>query len=116
MKNLLIFGLVILLASCSKNRIDKQASFLQEKEKQSCDFGIKSFTLTKREPINTGKDGLSNKRPPGGGGAPPPPPPPPPAGTAVLLLDFDGQLVSGTSWNYASDFTCAPANLTADQI
>ena len=113
MKNLLIFGFVILLASCSKNSIDKQASSLQEKEKQTCDFGIKSFTLTKREPVNLENGMISDKRPPGGGGAPPPPPP---AGTGVLLLDFDGQFVSGTSWNYGGDFTCAPANLTADQI
>lgn len=113
MKNLLIFGLVILLASCSKNSIYKQAPSLQEKEKLSCDFGIKSFSLTKRELVNTNTGTLSNRRPPGGGGVPPTPPP---AGTGVLLLDFDGQLVSGTSWNYTGDFTCAPANLTADQI
>ena len=106
MKTLIILGLVFLLVSCSKNNTDKQSLVQQDVEKQTCDFGIKSFTLTKREPVNSGTS--SNRRPPGGGS--------PPAGTGVILLDFDGQLVSGTSWNTNGDFTCAPANLTTEAI
>lgn len=34
----------------------------------------------------------------------------------VILLDFNGQVVSGTSWNVNGDITCAPANLTDAEI
>lgn len=116
MKNLLIFGLLF-LASCSKNSIEPQASAPQEQKKQSCDFGVQSFNLVKRPAVNSGYDEASKGKPrPGGGGTTTTTTPPPPAGTAVILLDFDGQLVSGTSWNYAGDINCAPANLTADAI
>lgn len=48
-------------------------------------------------------------------GDPPPPPPPPPAGqgTACLLLDFDGHLVSGTMWNTNGDIICTHSGLDA---
>ncbi|HEX7902616.1 MAG TPA: M57 family metalloprotease [Chitinophagaceae bacterium] len=116
MKNLLIFGLLF-LASCSKNNIEPQTSAPQEEKKQSCDFGIQSFNLVKRPAVNSGYDEASKGRPkPGAGGTITTTTPPPPAGAAVILLDFDGQLVSGTSWNYAGDINCAPANLTADAI
>lgn len=41
-----------------------------------------------------------------------------PSSTAgVILLDFDGAVVRGTSWNYAGDITAGPANLTeAEQL
>lgn len=58
---------------------------------------------------------------------PPPPPPPPPVdtlpaptstdtSTGVLLLDFDGNVVSSPVWNNGNTFTCAPSGLTALQI
>src|SRR4051812_6443187 len=102
MKNLLWMAVVISLAACTKN-LDKQASVAnQQMEKQSCDFGITSFNLTKRAPVDNGED-LSNHRPKGAVPATP--------ATGVLLLDFDGQLVTGTAWNVFGDINCAPANL-----
>jgi hypothetical protein len=129
MKKLWLMSLVV-LAACSK-KIDKQfSSPSQSPEKVSCDFGITSFNLTKRAPVNSEGDGNSRrKKPTGGGGGtgggtggttdgggvtPTPPLTSPAAG--VILLDFDGQLVSGTLWNSIGDFYCAPANLTADEI
>lgn len=35
---------------------------------------------------------------------------------AVLFLDFDGHLVSGTSWNVSGPIDAAPAGLSPDQI
>lgn len=39
-----------------------------------------------------------------------------PSAKATIFFDFDGQTVSGTSWNGGATFYCAPANLTDDQI
>lgn len=35
---------------------------------------------------------------------------------AVILLDFDGHTVSGTSWNYAGDIIATPSGLNPQQI
>jgi Metallo-peptidase family M12B Reprolysin-like len=118
MKRLSILALLF-LAACSK-KIDQQVSVQQLGEKQSCDFGMTSFNLTKRTPVNEAGDEASHKKPRTGGGGTGSTgggiitPPPPAAG--VILLDFDGQLVSGTVWNTAGDIYCAPANLTASEI
>jgi len=136
MKKLGFLCIVVFLAACSK-KIDRQASppnsfSHQVLEKQSCDFGMTSFNLTKRAPVNSEGDGTWRRKKPttgggsggtgggdggtGTGGGTTTPPPPSPSGGSVILLDFDGQLISGTPWNYAGDFYCAPANLTADEI
>ena len=39
-----------------------------------------------------------------------------PSAPAVILLDFDGQTVSGTSWNTSGSIVAAPSGLTNDQI
>jgi hypothetical protein len=39
-----------------------------------------------------------------------------PSAAATVLLDFDGQYVDGTSWNWSGPLTLGPANLTNDQI
>ena len=39
-----------------------------------------------------------------------------PSAKATIFFDFDGQTVSGTSWNGGSTFYCEPADLTDDQI
>lgn len=39
-----------------------------------------------------------------------------PSAKATIFLDFDGQTVSGTSWNGGAAFYCMPAGLTDDQI
>ena len=36
--------------------------------------------------------------------------------SAVILLDFDGHTVSGTSWNVSGDFTCNSSGLNNTQI
>ena len=108
MKYLLLVGLVTLVA-CSKN-MDKQMSSTQEDEKQTCDFGLKNFNLSKRAPVNIDNE-IPSKRPGTGGTTPPPT-----SNAAVILLDFNGQTVSGTSWNTNGNINCAPANLTAADI
>ncbi|HEV8284902.1 MAG TPA: M57 family metalloprotease [Chitinophagaceae bacterium] len=128
MKKLSILALLF-LAACSK-KIDQQISNQQVKqvgEKQSCDFGMTSFNLAKRAPVSIeGNEAARKKRPRSndgggttgggttdGGGTTTPPPSP---GTGVILLDFDGDLVSGTLWNSSGDFYCSPANLTDNEI
>lgn len=39
-----------------------------------------------------------------------------PSASAVILLDFDGHLVDGTSWNYDGPFNCNPSGLDNTQI
>ena len=39
-----------------------------------------------------------------------------PSAKATIFLDFDGQTVSGTSWNGGATFYCTPAGLTDAQI
>ena len=39
-----------------------------------------------------------------------------PSAQAVLLLDFDGHVVNGTSWNANGPINCAPSNLSNTQI
>ncbi|MFZ9388804.1 MAG: T9SS type A sorting domain-containing protein [Chitinophagaceae bacterium] len=39
-----------------------------------------------------------------------------PSATAVIFLDFDGQTVQNTSWNYAGPIFCAPAGLDSTKI
>ena len=35
--------------------------------------------------------------------------------SSAIFLDFDGAVVTGTSWNWDGDFYAAPANLTDDE-
>lgn len=39
-----------------------------------------------------------------------------PSAKATIYLDFDGQTVSGSSWNGGATFYCMPAQVTDDQI
>lgn len=75
------------------------------------DFGIEKFDTTKRvlppEEIATAR--RKHNQPPV------PPNPPPPSGRGVILLDFDGDTVRNTSWNYAGDIICSPSNLTLSE-
>jgi hypothetical protein len=43
-------------------------------------------------------------------------PPPTYNGQGVILLDFDGQYVTGTSWNVSGPIDCKPANQSPDEI
>ena len=39
-----------------------------------------------------------------------------PSAKATIYLDFDGQYLEGTSWNYAGPLSLGPSNMTNDQI
>jgi hypothetical protein len=39
-----------------------------------------------------------------------------PGAAATVFLDFDGQMVTGTTWNSSGPIACAPANISNDQI
>src|SRR5689334_9961155 len=39
-----------------------------------------------------------------------------PSASATIFLDFDGQTVANTSWNFNGPFVCAPSGLTNAQI
>lgn len=114
MKNLVVILIgLVLLSSCTKS-VEKEIfsnsqAVNQSSVKQTCNFGISQFNLAKHPFTYDGKRPTGGGS--GGGGSIPPP-----ANASVILLDFDGQLVSGTSWNYAGDIICAPANLSADAI
>jgi hypothetical protein len=117
LKNLLI-PCLLLLASCSKN-FDKQYSSPANNEKETCSFGISEFNMTKRPTINNevakGKPIGGNNGNGGGGGSIIPISPTTTIAPNVILLDFNGQNVSGTMWNTNGDITCAPANLNAQE-
>lgn len=107
MKNLLILGLVF-FAACTKNDNVISETQNQTQKKERCDFGLTQFNLVKRSPVI---EEYANRNPRGGGGGGTPPP-----SAGVIFLDFDGQVVSGTSWNYNGPFTCAPANLASTDV
>lgn len=117
MKNLLwLIALVAVLAGCRKESSSSSSTEsiknVSSGNPEICAFGTSSFNLSKRAPVEEGKE----RKPTGGGGAITPPPPPPPANASVILLDFDGQLVSGTSWNAGLPLNCLPANLSSAAI
>ncbi len=104
---------VIVIISCRKNdsvinnNSSSHTSTSLKNELVSCDFGMTQFNLTTRAPINEEsalRDPLSSS---GGGGSPPANNP------GIIMLDFDGQIVSNTIWNNNSIITCAPANLSS---
>jgi len=113
MKKVAIAGLLF-LAACSKLDnteilapvISENNSGTFQKKPEICTFGIREFNLSKRpfiqEPITAARGG-------GGGNTST-------TVSAVILLDFDGHLVSNTIWNYAGPITCSPANLTTTAI
>ncbi|MDZ4794732.1 MAG: zinc-dependent metalloprotease family protein [Bacteroidota bacterium] len=107
MKSYLII-LILFFSACSKN-FDKPANknpsgSENAKGPQRCDFGITQFNQIKRAPVDEGANRRPVRQPPGG------------TANSVILLDFDGHIVSNTSWNYNGDINCAPANLTRDEI
>ena len=109
MKNLLI-GCLLLLAACTKNFDKSYSSIKNNKDEQSCSFGISEFNMTKRPMINLevsmGKP-ANSKGGSGGGNTS--------NSVNVILLDFDGQYVANTMWNVSGPLNCTPANLTASE-
>ncbi len=110
MKYLFILALFC-LAACSKT-IDIPAEPTkvanQSGEFETCKFGMTQFNMVKRPAVADGEAmrGKPVKVTSGGSSS----------GGSVILLDFDGQKISGTSWNWNGDIIAAPANLTAAQI
>lgn len=102
MRYFLLVLTIFLVASCSKTATDSKADTIIQKS-ESCDFGLKQFNLAKRPAVIEG-EGKPPKPPTGGAGSS--------SNPGVILLDFDGQLVSGTSWNNGTNINCLPANLT----
>lgn len=99
-------ALALILCACTKYDLRKENEVVNDKEKPaSCSFGITQFNLEKRAFLQSSN---LRVRPNSTGSVTTP--------NAVILLDFDGQLVSGTSWNTSGDINCAPANLTLDQM
>lgn len=111
MKNLLIAGLVFLCA-CSKS-FDKIPPEPTQEEKQTCNFGLTEFNLIKRPTVNNevSKGKPQNQTNSGGNSGNSSG-----SNTAVIFLDFNGHLVSGTMWNVYGDYYCSPANLTTGEI
>lgn len=74
-----------------------------------CDFGWKEFNKSKRTDAFKEELRLKGKGrgPKNDDPVPPPPPPPPPSDPnnppATILLDFNGHIVVGTSWNYPTN-------------
>ncbi len=112
MKYLSILALFC-LAACSKT-IDMPAEPAtvanQPGEFETCKFGMTQFNMVKRPAVADGEAmrGKPVRLTSGGGSST--------TGGSVILLDFDGQKISGTSWNWNGDIIAAPANLTAAQI
>jgi len=63
-----------------------------------------NLEISKGKPVSGGGGTTS-----GGGGTTP-------TLANVILLDFNGQYVANTMWNVNGPFTCAPANMNADEI
>lgn len=80
-----------------------------------CDFGMKNFNKSKRDKsfVEELRKLQSRKPPKGGGGGNEPPPPS--SGQCVIFLDFDGHVVSGTSWNVSGDIPCEHSGLTPEE-
>lgn len=113
MKYLYIFSALLLFA-CSK-KVDVQTpgfettAVSKTDNKQTCSFDITEFNMVKRPPVNNeAARGKKNITVSGGGTTTTAP--------SVIMLDFDGKVVSGTSWNVSGDITCAPANLSDADI
>jgi len=103
MKKASIVLLAFLFACTKKNDLpyDDQGH-VQKKEPESCNFGITQFNTTLRQAKVNGRKPSTGSNTATGG--------------AVNYLDFDGHLVSNTSWNLNGDFVCEPANLTTEEM
>ena len=113
MKNLLIIlSVSACLFACSKSvDLQQENTNNSPKDRQSCNFGLTQFNLVQRATV---ADEFSNRKPiqssNGGGGTLQT------GASSVILLDFDGQLVSGTSWNSNGSINCMPANLSTTNV
>jgi hypothetical protein len=104
MKKLLLVCVVLLtLSQCKKAEVVPQS----KTKPTSCDFSISQFSMTKRtheRPITVFNSSLRKK-------PKPPHPTPPTFKWPVLYIDFDGETISNTSWNWSGDMTLLPSGL-----
>jgi hypothetical protein len=91
------FIILLFLFACTKQDIKKQPPI-----PDVCSFGITEFSTARR--IGKGKPIKPPKNPTY---------PVNPSG--VLLLDFDGHMVSGTLWNMGQDIIAAPSGLDQNE-
>jgi Metallo-peptidase family M12B Reprolysin-like len=103
---------LLLLTACNKTDTTNSSSgeVTLQNQPSTCDFGITQFNLTKRAPLNE-ESSLRNPHNSSGGGSTPPPTNP-----GIIMLDFDGHMVSGTNWNGGATINCAPANLSSEAM
>lgn len=104
MKYLKALIILFFLAACSKTSLPDNPTETIIQNPESCKFGLTQFNMSKRPAAEEGSERRPPKPPTGGGGTSPNP--------GVILLDFDGHLVSETNWNYNGDINCVPSNLT----
>ena len=121
--NRLLLTALLFLAACSRKIQDKEfvsakdAGHAVQGDPQVCSFGLSDYNLRKRPNLQIFS--LDKKKPgtgPGSGNNNPAQPPSSSSTGGVILLDFDGHLVTNTSWNFTPSITCTPANLTFDAI
>lgn len=119
MKKILIPIFIFLTLSCNQKKkepvvVVTPPTQVRDTVPNHDDFGLKptDFNITQREYVFSDR-GRKVKDPP---------PPPPPTTTAttpsvpgVILLDFDGYTVTGTSWNVSTDIVCTPSGLSVDE-
>jgi hypothetical protein len=109
MKRVIVVASLCALAACSKKDIQKQIPDHtpdQNAKPENCDFGITQFNLSKREPVES----ITERKPKNDSSIVIP------LTYGVILLDFNGHLVSGTSWNAIGNINCTPANLSSAAI
>ena len=91
--------LIVLLVSCKKNRdlplqeSEVTSTLIPQQKPETCNFGIQVFNKNKRIPTS---DTYTQRKKPKGNKSPLSIP------NATILLDFDGELVTNTSWEIAS--------------
>ena len=111
MKQLFTILSACILFSCQKS-IDQISPepITKTGEQEICSFNMTEFNMSKRAPVNYE---AAKGRPASSGGKTISPTSIKPN---VILLDFNGHLVSNTSWNVNGDINCLPSNLTEAEI
>src|SRR5688572_974055 len=98
--------LCVALSACSKQSDTSysETEIAGETKKETCTFGITQFNTTARPLL---ENQTLRPKPPGNGGGG--------GGSSVILLDFNGHIVSNTMWS-STPITCAGANLSAEDM
>jgi hypothetical protein len=109
MKQLSTILLAIIIFSCSKSDINKASSKTKILVFQEDDFGVSKNLRT------IGK-GHGKGRPPRDTVVVDDPPTPTYNGQRIFHIDTDGELVSGTSWNWMGNIAATPSSMSETQI